>query len=113
MSAVRPSPVAFPPIERHGVIGDRRTGALVSDDGTIDWFCAPNFDGPPVFAALIDPDEGGFCRFGPHASEKGNQSYLHETAILTTTWKGGHEIELADVMAWPGNQRAAEFRSRG
>ena len=75
MSEIRPSPVAFPLIERHGVIGDRRTGALVSADGTLNWFCAPSFDGAPIFGALLDPNRGGFCHFGPRGAREGRQRY--------------------------------------
>jgi len=64
MNSSRPLPVAFPPIQRHEIIGDRRMGALVAADGTVNWFCAPEFDGPPIFGALLDPERGGFCRFG-------------------------------------------------
>jgi hypothetical protein len=58
-------PTSFPPIHGHGVIGDRRTGAMVAADGTINWFCVPNFDSSPLFGALLDPEDGGFCRIGP------------------------------------------------
>ena len=86
MSEIRPSPVAFPPIERHGVIGDRRTGALVSADGTLNWFCTPNFDGAPIFGALLDPNCGGFCHFGPRGAREGRQRYDGNTATLITAW---------------------------
>ena len=38
------------------MIGDRRTGALVAADGTLNWFCVPEFDGTPIFGALLDPE---------------------------------------------------------
>jgi hypothetical protein len=106
-------PIAFPPIDCHGAIGDRRTGALVSADGTLDWFCVPHFDGTPIFSALLDPQRGGFCRFGPLQSRLGRQHYLPESVAVVTTWSndaGDEFTELTDVMAWPGNERDASRR---
>ena len=34
-----------------GLIGDRQAGALVTTDGTVDWFCYPRFDPPSGFAS--------------------------------------------------------------
>ena len=102
----------FPPIGRHGVIGDQRTGALAAADGTLDWFCVPDFDDQPVFGALLDPVRGGFCRFGPQAASLGRQSYLSGTAVLVTRWEDAAKrvnIELADVMAWPMDERPEEL----
>ena len=46
--------VPYPPVERHGVVGDRRTTALVAADGTVGWLCLPCYDNPPVFVDLLD-----------------------------------------------------------
>jgi trehalase-like protein len=73
-------PIVFPPINRHGIIGDRRTGALVAADGTLDWFCAPDFDGKPIFGALLDPEKGGHCRLGPIEARLGEQHGLRRSA---------------------------------
>ena len=109
MNLVQDGPTPFPPIHRHGVIGDRRTGALVAADGTLNWFCVPNFDGVPLFGALLDPERGGFCRFGPLQTSFGRQRYLPETAAVETSWpapsRDGGELGLTDVMAWPADER--------
>ena len=111
-----PSPLAsarsFPAIAKHGVIGDRRTGALVAAGGSIDWFCTPDFDGTPVFGTLLDPERGGFCRFGPRENVQGKQRYLPGTVAVVTTWDIGKDaaaLELTDVMAWPDTDRPDEL----
>ncbi len=100
--------VPDPPINRHGVIGDRRTAALVAADGTINWLCLPTFDAPPAFGALLDPRRGGAWRMGPEAPAFGQQQYVDASANLVTTWTSeAGDLELTDAMAWPWDNRAA------
>lgn len=75
----------YPLIENHGLIGDLQTAALVTTEGTVDWFCVPRFDSPSVFGALLDKDKGGHCTVRPkHATYTTKQLYLPDTAILVT-----------------------------
>lgn len=51
-----------PPIEDYAFIGDRRSGALISRDGSIDWLCLPDFDSPACFTAILGgPEQAGGC----------------------------------------------------
>ncbi len=105
--------MSYPAIESHGVIGDRRTAALVTSDGTIDWLCLPDYDGNPFFAAILDAKAGGFWRLGPAAAIQGRQEYHPRTACLTTTWDFGRaRLELLDAMVWPESERPLERRGQ-
>ena len=75
----------YPNIADHGLIGDLQTAALVTTDGTVDWFCAPRFDSPSVFASLLDAEHGGYFRVGPDTDNYvTKQLYFPDTAILIT-----------------------------
>ena len=75
----------YPNISDHGLIGDLQTAALVTTDGTLDWFCCPRFDSPSVFASLLDAERGGFYRIAPDRDDYvSKQLYLPDTAILVT-----------------------------
>ena len=75
----------YPNISDHGLIGDLQTAALVTTDGSVDWFCCPRFDSPSVFASLLDADHGGYFRIAPDRDDYvSKQLYLPDTAILIT-----------------------------
>ena len=75
----------YPPIAEHGLIGDLQTAALVTTDGTVDWFCCPRFDSPSVFASLLDHDDGGRFRITAEGDDcVTRQLYFPDTAVLIT-----------------------------
>jgi len=89
----------YKPISDYGVIGDMHSAALVGLDGSIDWYCAPRFDSPSVFAALLDSQKGGRFRLSPTGNFKTKQSYEGETNILSTTFESQEgSIKLTDFM---------------
>ncbi|MBX5445979.1 glycoside hydrolase family 15 protein [Sphaerobacter sp.] len=90
----------YPLIADHGLIGDLQTAALVATDGSIDWFCAPRFDSPSIFGALLDQERGGHCRVRPTADVfTSKQLYFPDTAILVTRFMTEEGVgEVADFM---------------
>ena len=61
----------YPNISDHGLIGDLQTAALVTSDGTMDFFCCPRFDSPSVFASLLDAERGGYFTVKPASPGSG------------------------------------------
>ncbi len=90
----------YQPIENYGVIGNMRSLALVGVTGSIDFLCFPAFDSPSIFAALLDPEKGGFFCIQPELDNKHTkQMYLPETNILLTRFLSETGIaELTDFM---------------
>ncbi|TMI14928.1 glycoside hydrolase family 15 protein [Candidatus Bathyarchaeota archaeon] len=89
----------YKPISDYGVIGDMHTAALVGLDGSIDWYCAPRFDSPSVFAALLDSQKGGRFQLSPTGKFTTKQSYGGDTNVLATTFDSQEgRIRLTDFM---------------
>jgi len=88
------------PIGDYGVIGDTRSAALVAPDGSIDWWCVPRFDDPPLFGRLVGGDAAGWFAIGPvEQAPTPRRAYRPDTVTLTTTWRiDGGELELADSL---------------
>src|SRR5688500_156191 len=91
---------AIEPIENHAIIGDLNTVALVALDGSIDFLCFPRFDSPSVFAALLDPERGGFFRIAPELNgARRKQLYLPDSNILLTRFLAmDGVVEISDFM---------------
>ena len=71
-------------IEDYAIIGDCRTAALVSRDGSIDWFCCPRFDSEACFAALLGSNEHGRWSISPQGPARITRRYRASTLVLET-----------------------------
>ncbi len=77
------------PIEDYALIGDCKSAALVSRDGSIDWLCWPRFDSEACFAALLGTPEHGRWLVAPHDEARITRRYRPDTLILETEFETG------------------------
>ncbi len=83
----------------YGVIGNCRSAALVSREGSIDWCCLPNFDSSSVFALLLDKEKGGNYQITGVSTQSIQQKYLRKTNILKTSFEcEDGSFEVLDFM---------------
>src|SRR5215469_18533208 len=74
-----------PRIEDHAMIGDLRTAALVTKDGSLDWMCLPAFDSDACFASLLGDADNGSWTIGPLTAKRQIlRRYRENTLILET-----------------------------
>ncbi|MFE0274149.1 glycoside hydrolase family 15 protein [Streptomyces sp. NPDC058992] len=100
----------YPLIEDHGLIGDLQTAALVSTQGTIDWYCTPRFDSPSIFGSLLDSEKGGYFKVAPvDRTYATKQLYLPDTAVLVTRFMteagAGEVVDFMPVTGSTATQR--------
>lgn len=89
----------FRALQDYGALGDGRTVALSGADGSIDWWCVPNLDSPPLFDRLLDPGAGGFFSLEPSEPYVVERAYRHESNVLEsifTTTSG--KVRLVESM---------------
>lgn len=88
------------PIHDYALLSSLRTAALVSRNGSIDWFCPGQFDSPACFSALLGNAAHGCWLISPTDSDaKTTRQYQQNTLVLETcfTSKTG-TVRLTDVM---------------
>jgi GH15 family glucan-1,4-alpha-glucosidase len=83
----------------YGVIGNCRSAALVSREGSIDWCCLPDFTSSSIFASLLDREKGGRFGFEPEGLLSVSQEYERNTNILVTRFETRDgDFEVIDFM---------------
>jgi len=93
------------PIEDYALIGDCRSAALVSREGSIDWLCWPRFDSNACFAALLGTADNGRWLVAPREEARVTRRYRSDTLILETRFetRDGAAI-LVDFMPYGGER---------
>lgn len=83
----------------YGVIGNCRSAALVSDKGSIDWCCLPDFDSPSIFAKILDTHKGGHFSVAVDENYVISQKYLYRTNVVCTEFRSQEGVfEVIDFM---------------
>ncbi|MFA5329486.1 MAG: glycoside hydrolase family 15 protein [Prolixibacteraceae bacterium] len=83
----------------YGVIGNCKSGALVSAEGEIEWCCLPEFNSSSVFASILDKKKGGSFSIIPEEGTAVTQKYVNRTNILRTRFRKGENIfDVFDFM---------------
>ena len=76
----------YPPIGDYGMIGDLRSAALLSKQGSIDWMCLPRFDSPWIFGRLLDWEKGGYLQLCPPGEALAYRQYRRDSNVIQTVW---------------------------
>ena len=74
-------------LEDLALIGNCQCSALISRGGELVWCCLPRFDSEPVFASLLDSEQGGRFAVGAADGRLGVQRYLENTNVVETTFE--------------------------
>ena len=83
----------------YGIIGNCRSAALISETGSLEWCCLPQFDSTSVFAKLLDDKKGGSFEIKVKYNYEIHQEYHRNTAILVTRYSDGENtFEVHDFM---------------
>src|SRR5262245_2689862 len=108
-TGAEPTGSSSKPIADYGLLSDCNTAALVARDGSVDWLCLPRFDGPAVFASLLDPDAGHWTirPVGDYTVERrySDGSLVLETTFTTPTGS----VRLRDALAFVKGQRGHDI----
>src|SRR5690242_13282698 len=88
-----------PGIGDYGFLSDGSTAALVSRDGSVDWWCAPRFDAPSVFGRLLGPDAGSWI-LRPRDDADTERAYVEDTLVLRTVHRtAAGAVAVTDALA--------------
>ncbi|KAF8508900.1 glycoside hydrolase family 15 protein [Gautieria morchelliformis] len=80
-------------IQDHGLVGNMRTAALISIDGSVESYCVPHFDSPSVFLRILDKDKGGHFSIAPVSHGYSiKQAYLPSSNVKFLHSKGVAQV---------------------
>ena len=82
----------------YALLGDCHSAAIVSRDGTIEWWCPRRFDSRCVFASLLDPEAGRWS-VRPREAFEVERRYIRGTLVLETTFRtAAGRVRMTDAL---------------
>jgi GH15 family glucan-1,4-alpha-glucosidase len=101
-----PGPGGQLKIEDYALLGDTRTAALVSREGSVDWMCVPRFDSAACFAALLGRAQHGRFLLTVRGRPRGvERRYRDGTLVLETTYETDEGVVVVIDAMPPGSAR--------
>lgn len=96
-----------PPIERHSLLSDQRTLALVDPGARVSWMCHPRADSQAIFAELLGGPTAGYFAVAPLANGGAPiQRYVSESMVVETQWRTHKVTDYLDVSAGRADELA-------
>jgi GH15 family glucan-1,4-alpha-glucosidase len=77
----------YPPIDAYAFLSDGHTATLIGPDASVEWLCAPRFDGASVFARLLDRKQGGAFELSILGAGPPRRRYLDGTLVLESRFE--------------------------
>jgi GH15 family glucan-1,4-alpha-glucosidase len=82
----------------YALVGNSRSSALISRDGSVDWLCLPRPDSPSVFGRILDPAAGRLT-VQPLGDFTATRRYVPGTNVLETVFRTSTgSLRLRDAM---------------
>jgi len=96
-------------IQRHALLSDQRTVALIAPDARITWLCLPRIDSSAIFAEIVDSggNAGGYFAIEDEGGSPAlSHSYDGDSFVLRTMWPTFTVTDYMDCSAGRAWQRA-------
>ena len=94
-------------IERHSMLSDQRTIALVTPGARVAWMCVPRLDSPALFAELLGgPAAGHFSIRPADGGAPCRQHYRDDTLVLETHFESFAVTDFLDCSLGRPRRRA-------
>ncbi|MFB6212341.1 MAG: glycoside hydrolase family 15 protein [Candidatus Magasanikbacteria bacterium] len=77
----------YEPIQNYGIISNKKTAALISKEGSLDWLPVSRIDSSSIFASILDDEKGGSWKIEPRKEHRSFQEYIENTRILVNEFE--------------------------